>query len=203
MNSLRRALAVAGLAAASVVLLAACATSAGSGGAPFGSLPPAPPEGEVRGTGTVMDVGGDVQLCLGPIAESLPPQCSGIPLEGWTWEGVDGSESSGGAQWGAYAVQGTYDGETMSVTGPPILLALYDPIRPEDPTGGRPGTADEATLEKIQAELPDRLGDQLLSSRLESGYVWADVVWDDGTLQDAADAAYGDGVVIVWSALRG
>jgi hypothetical protein len=207
MNRLRRALAVAGLAAASVALLCACATPAGGAGAgaaaPFGSLPPAPPEGDVRGTGTVMDSGGDVQLCLGPVAESFPPQCSGIPLEGWSWDGVDGSESSGDVRWGAYAVQGTFDGETMSVTGPPILLALYDPIRPEDPTGGRPGKTDAATLEKIQAGLAERLGDQLLSSRIESGYVWADVVWDDGTLQDAADAEYGDGVVIIWSALRG
>ena len=32
--------------------------------------------------------------------------------------------------------------------------------------------------------------------------MWAQVIWDDGTLQDAADAEYGDGVVIVQSALR-
>jgi hypothetical protein len=28
------------------------------------------------------------------------------------------------------------------------------------------------------------------------------VVWDDGTLQDAVDTAYGKGVVIVTSAIR-
>ncbi|QIG40604.1 hypothetical protein G5T42_14885 [Microbacterium sp. 4R-513] len=203
MNRLRRAVAAAGLAAASLVLLAACATPAAGGGAPFGTVPPAAPDGEVRGTGTVLDRGGDVQLCLGPIAESYPPQCSGIPLQGWSWDGVEGSDSSGDAHWGAYAVQGTYDGETLTVTGPPILLALYDPIRPEDPTGGKPGTADEATLEKVRAELPSALGDQFVSSSIERGYVWVDVIWDDGTLQDAADAAYGDGVVVVRSALQG
>lgn len=150
-----------------------------------------------------MDVGGEAQLCLGPVAESYPPQCTGIPLEGWSWDGVEGSESSGDARWGAYAVHGRYDGETLTVTGPPILLALYDPIRPEDPTGGEPGTADTAMLEQIQGELPERLGDQFVSSSIENGYLWVDVVWDDGTLQDAADAAYGDGVVVVRSALQG
>ncbi|TDN92834.1 hypothetical protein EV279_2367 [Microbacterium sp. BK668] len=149
-----------------------------------------------------MDVGGVAELCLGPVAESYPPQCSGIPLEGWSWEGVDGSEASGDARWGAYAVAGAYDGETLTVTGPPILLALYDPIRPEDPTGGEPGSTDQATLEAVQAELPERLGSSFVSSSIESGYVWVDVVWDDGTLQDAADATYGEDVVVVRSALR-
>ena len=43
---------------------------------------------------------------------------------------------------------------------------------------------------------------QFVSSSIENGYLWVDVVWDDGTLQDAADAAYGEGVVVVRSALR-
>ncbi|MDQ2697611.1 MAG: hypothetical protein M3Y46_02355, partial [Actinomycetota bacterium] len=88
-----RLLRTAGTIAAAVVLVAVagCASAGPSGTpsqAPLGSVSPVPPEGEVRAVGTVLDAGGDPQLCLGAIAESYPPQCSGIPLEGWTWDGV-------------------------------------------------------------------------------------------------------------------
>jgi hypothetical protein len=152
--------------------------------------------------GTVLDTGGDAELCLGPVAESYPPQCSGIPLEDWTWEGVDGAESSGDVTWGAYALQGTFDGESFTVTQPPVMLALYDPMAPEDPTGGEPGAGDEQTLARIQEELPDRLGSSYLSSYPQDARLWVDVVWDDGTWQDAADREFGEDVVLIRSALR-
>ena len=94
-----------------------------------------------------MDVGGDVELCLGPVAESYPPQCSGIPLTNWSWDGVEGSESSGDVTWGAYALQGTYDGEEFAVTQPPIMLALYDPMPFPDPTNGEAGAGDETVAQ--------------------------------------------------------
>ncbi|WP_214466892.1 hypothetical protein [Microbacterium flavescens] len=207
----RRHLLVA-LGAASVLALSGCATSAGSAapppagdapvGASLGSLWPAPPEGDVLAQGTVMDVGGDAELCLGPIAESYPPQCSGIPIANWTWDGVDGSESSGDTTWGAYAVQGMYDGEEFTVTQPPVMLALFDPMMQDDPTGGEPGQGDEATLLEIQESLPDILHEAYLSSYPESGWLFVDVVWDDGTWQKAADEDYGDDTVIIRSALR-
>lgn len=207
----RRFLAAA-LGAASVVILAGCATPSGPGGsagspdapptAPLGSVWPASPSGEVIAQGTVLDVDGDAELCLGAVAESYPPQCSGLPLTNWTWEGVDGSESSGDTTWGAYAVQGTYDGEAFTVTQPPVMLALYDPMAPEDPTGGEPGAGDEQTLQAIQEELPDALGEAYLGSYPDNGWLWVDVVWDDGTWQDAADADYGEDTVIIRSALR-
>lgn len=191
--------------AAAVLLLAGCASPAGGDGgadAPGFALPaPNPPSGEVLAQGTVLDTGGEVQLCLGPVAESFPPQCDGIPLEGWTWEGVDGSETAGDVRFGAYAVAGTYDGDVFTVAGMPIMLALYDPLRPEDPTGGEPGSGEDAQLEQLQSELPERLGDQYLSSYPADGWLWVQVVWDDGTWQDAADAEFGPGVVIVQSAL--
>jgi hypothetical protein len=152
--------------------------------------------------GTVMDVGGAVELCLGPIAESYPPQCSGIPVEGWSWDGIEGWETSGGVTWGAYAVQGIYDGSTFAVTGEPIMLALYDPIAPVDPTSGKPGTATEADVAEMQDALPAVIGDNFLASYPENGWLWVDVVWDDGTLQDAADATYGEGSVVIRSAIR-
>ena len=193
------------LGAASVALLSGCATSPAADAPPgqsLGSLWPAPPDGEVLAQGTVMDVDGEIELCLGAVAESYPPQCSGIPLENWEWDAVEGSESSGDVTWGAYAVQGTYDGETFTVTQPPIMLALYDPMPFPDPTGGEPGTADEATLLEIQDELPARLGDAYLASYPDNGWLWVDVVWDDGTWQDAADDDYGDDVVVIRSAIR-
>ena len=200
------------LGAASVLALAGCATPAGSTapssagdapvGASLGSLWPAPPEGDVIAQGTVMDVGGEAELCLGPIAESYPPQCSGIPIPDWTPEGVEGSESSGDTTWGAYAVQGTYDGEEFTLSQPPIMLALYDPMPFPDPTGGEPGKGEEAELVALQDELDDRLGDSYLSSSVENGYLWVDVVWDDGTLQNAADGEFGDDMVVVRSAIR-
>ncbi|NLP85522.1 hypothetical protein HF576_16910 [Microbacterium sp. CFH 90308] len=200
----RRVLALGGL-AASVVLLVACASGASSNtadGSTIGPASPLPPEGEVLAVGTIMDHAGEVELCLGPIAESYPPQCDGLPVEDWTWEGVDGFETSGDVTWGAYAVRGTYDGATFTTVGPPTMLALYDPMIAPDPTAGQPGAGDDATLERLQEELPDMLGDAYLSSSPENGWLWVDVVWDDGTWQRAVDDAYGAGVVVIRSALR-
>lgn len=203
------------LAAASVLgllTLSACATgpagspaptnTGGPSGQSLEDVRPSLPDGRVIGVGTVLDVAGDVQLCLGAIMESYPPQCSGVPLDGWTWDGVDGSETSGETTWGAYAVYATYDGERLTNTDPPILLALYDPIRPEDPTGGVDGTTSDADLTRIQDDISARLGADALGVGTDRGYVWVQVVWDDGTLQNAADAEFGDDVVIVTSSLR-
>ena len=108
-------------------------------------------------------------------------------------------------RWGAYAVTGTYDGETFTVTQPPTLLALYDPMPQEDPTGGEPGSTPESRLIEIQDGLPEVLGADgqvYLSSFPDMGRLWVDVLWDDGTLQAAADEDYGDGVVVIHSALQ-
>ncbi|WP_404433033.1 hypothetical protein LG299_02005 [Microbacterium lacus] len=201
----RRHFLVGALTAASVLLISGCAsannTPAG-GTAALGSVWPAPPAGDVIAQGTVMDVDGAVELCLGAIMESYPPQCSGVPITNWTWDDIDGSENSGEVTWGAYAVQGTYDGESFTVTEEPIMLALYDPMMAEDPTGGEPGEGEEAELLSIQEELPDRLGEGLLGSGPQDGWLWVDVVWDDGTWQDAADAEFGPQKVLIRSAMR-
>ncbi|WP_431806195.1 hypothetical protein [Microbacterium paraoxydans] len=162
----------------------------------------APPEGRVIGTGTVIDGASGPALCLGAIMESYPPQCSGVPLNDWTWDGVDGSESAGDTRWGSYAVYGTFDGERLTVTDPPILLALFDPVAPEDPTGGKTGSTPEGELTRVQDDIAARLGPAAVFVGTDGGYVWLQVAWDDGTLQRAADAEYGDGVVIVESLLR-
>ncbi|QPE03403.1 hypothetical protein IT882_08310 [Microbacterium schleiferi] len=192
----------AAVAAASLLVMAGCATGQSAGGSALATAQVAPPSGEVVGTGMLLDVAGDATLCLGPVAESFPPQCDGLTLVDWSWDGVDGYEESGETRWGTYAVFGTFDGDVFTVTQPPIMLALYDPMRPEHPTGGVPGETPAAELDEIATELPAALGDLLLATWTQDGYLWADVVWDDGTLQAAADTDYGDGVVIIRSALR-
>ena len=171
-------------------------------GASFGSLMPAPPEGEVIGAGMVLSDGDDAELCLGPVAESYPPQCTGIPLDGWSWEGLEGAEGEGDVRFGSYAVTGRYDGSTLTVTQEPIMLALYDPIAWENPFGDEPGTATDDELTAITDDLFSRGVDGVLQSWPENGRLIVDVVWDDGTLQSAADDDFGEGVVIVRSALR-
>ena len=80
--------------------------------------------GEVLAVGTILDHAGEVELCLGPVAESYPPQCDGLPMADWTWEGVDGFETSGDVTWGAYAVRGTYDGAAFTTVGVAVSGAL-------------------------------------------------------------------------------
>ncbi|WP_233486823.1 hypothetical protein [Zhihengliuella sp. ISTPL4] len=199
-------------AATALLLLTGCATAPGGSAPPTSTTvpsdmrleeaEPAPPEGSVVGTGTVLDSSGDAELCLGAIQESYPPQCDGVPLDEWSWDGVDGSEASGDTRWGAYAVTGTWDGERFTVTEPPALLALYDPMVPEDPTDGVEGTRTAQELDRVQDDIVGRLGAAALSVSADRGYVWLQVVWDDGTMQDALDAEYGDDVVVVTSALR-
>ena len=129
--------------AAAVLALAGCATSpTGDTAPPAGpaATAPLPPSGEVLGQGTVIDVGGEVEFCFGMIMESYPPQCDGIPITNWSWDGVQGSETSGDVTWGAYALVGTYDGKSFSPTQTPIMLALFDPAIMKDPTGGAQGT---------------------------------------------------------------
>ncbi|MDN3494406.1 hypothetical protein QL996_00545 [Planococcus sp. APC 4015] len=198
---MRRLFFVVAAAAASALVITGCASGA-SPGAGLGTVWPEPPAGEVMAQGTVLDSDGSVQLCLGAVAESYPPQCSGIPVTGWSWDRVEGSETASGVTWGAYAVQGMYDGESFEVTQPPIMLALYDTMPLEDPTDGEPGAASESELVEMQDALPSKFGEAFLTAYPDNGRLWVDVVWDDGTWQRAADAEYGEQMVVVRSALR-
>lgn len=211
MSTSQRCLALTTASVVGLLLLSACATEPGSSAAPSSTTVPSdrriedvhpePPEGRVIGAGMVIDVAGEAVLCGPAIMESYPPQCHGVPLDGWTWDGVEGSETSGETTWGTYAVYATFDGDRLTVTDPPIMLALYDPIAPEDPTGGVEGDTPLDELTRIQDDLASRLGTDV-SVSTGQGYVWLTVVWDDGTIQDAANAEYGEGVVLVTSGLR-
>lgn len=158
---------------------------------------------EVIGQGTVIEQQGEpVQICLGPITMIYPPDCGGPEVLGWDWDDVDGAETEGGTTWGTYAVQGAWDGERLTVTQPPIMLALYDPMMVEDPQldPDNAGTTSEERLAEIQQEFASRA--QPLVASVQNGYLFIEVVHDDGTLQDELDAEYGEGVIAVRSQLR-
>lgn len=190
----------AAVALVALLALTGCAAASGASPAPFGSADAAD-DREVVGTGTVIEDAGEARLCV-IVAESYPPQCgSGVELEDWSWDGLEGSETASGVTWGAYAVQGTYDGGSLTVTQTPVLLALYDaaPLPPSEETTGE---TDEATLLRIQEELFTELGDRAVSSAPSDGALSLTVIWDDGSLQQELDARYGPDVVLVDSALR-
>lgn len=203
---------------AAAIVLAACGTvttAAGSGGsrpsspsgadAPPSAVPAA--DGPVTGLGTVLQTpDGAPELCLGPVMESYPPQCGGVPLNGWDWDEAGVQEETPAAdgpvtRWGTYAVTGTFDGSSMTVASS-VPLALYDAVAQPSPRPVAPPdlTAQEwAEVEKTVRSLPG-----MLTSVRESdtGPVHVDVVHDDGSLQAWADATFGTGAVRVTSMLR-
>lgn len=273
------------LAAAAVLTVlgaTACSTEAemravdpasGSGAAADGSsgaVPQPVPDGEVSTSGlvTVIDAGNGPELCLGAVAESYPPQCGGPALADFDWGDV-GSEEASGVRWGSYALTGTFDGSTFTVTDA-IPAALYDTMAApeEEPLAAAcddPTTTDtakatpedldatlaaasalptyasawltgntinvavtedaegaeaelrrtwggmlcvttvertDADLNEVNQELQAALGDQLLTSGSTSpDSLDAHVVYDDGSIQEWADATYGDALVRVSSAL--
>ena len=263
--------------------LAACSTEAETKGvdpsgagdpaaaAPSDGAPTPVPDGEVRTRGLVMvlDDGDGPEMCLGGVAESYPPQCGGPALADFEWGDV-GFEEASGVTWGSYALTGTYDGTTFTVTDA-IPAALYDAMaEPEqdplaaacddatttDPAKATPEDMDatlaaasalptyasawltgntisvavtgdaegaeaelrrtwggmlcvttvertDADLNQVNQELQAALGDQLLTSgSFAPDTLDAQVVFDDGSIQDWADATYGDGLVTISSALE-
>jgi hypothetical protein len=173
---------------------------------PVPSGPPAAavPEGPVhtRNLATVMDTGSP-ELCLGPIAESYPPQCGGPALIDWDWADHEGTyDEQGEVRWGTYALTGTWDGTSFTATEA-VPGALYDPAMPTPTPTPTPATAyDDPELEGIAAELQEARGVLgAYGGEGSEGHVLVDAYYDDGTLQDWADTTYGAGVVLVSSAL--
>lgn len=82
--------------------------------------------GELIAAATVLEAPGEQsQLCLGGVAESLPPQCGGPVIPDWDWDAVP-HESAAGTSWGDYVVIGTYDGERFTLTRDPVPRERYD-----------------------------------------------------------------------------
>jgi len=177
----------------------------GSGGGAPTAVPAADGEVRSRNLATVMDkdAGDDlVELCLGPVAESYPPQCGGPAITNWDWESVDGMfEAQGDVRWGTFAVTGTWDGTAFTLVEA-IPAALYDPMFEEPPVYPEPSVElSEDELQQIADEVMGLPGIQGAYADAGTGHVLTDVIYDDGTYQDYLDETYGADVVIVTSAL--
>lgn len=197
----------AAIAATALMALTGCASGAGADGSPTddSGSPTADANTELIGQGTVIQVGdGDPELCLGPIAQSYPPQCSGPTVLGWEWASATQSETVSNVTWGTYAVFGTWDGTSLTTTKDPIPLSLYDAMPIEDPRsdGSQPGSTEQAELERIQAELQLPNDVEALGTYIAHGYLFVDVLFDNGTVQALLDEQYGADVVVVQSQLR-
>lgn len=64
----------------------------------------------------MLDEGSGPMLCLGGIAMSLPPQCSGPPVAEWDWDEHPEAETVDGVTWGDYTLEGVWDGTTFTPT---------------------------------------------------------------------------------------
>ena len=163
-------------------------------------------DGEVIGEGTVIQVGDAApQLCLGAVAESYPPQCSGPEIMGWDWASAELEETASDVTWGTFAVTGLWDGERFTITDPPIPLALYDPAQQEpDPRfdPATPGAGTEAETEEIHTQLLESQAFDELSSWSQNGYLFVNVIYDDGSLQEYVDERFGPDLVAIIPALR-
>jgi hypothetical protein len=60
--------------------------------------------------------------------DSYPPQCGGLDLTNWSWDGNLASERASGTRWGEYVVVGTYDRDAQTFT---LTRAARD-VEPRD-----------------------------------------------------------------------
>jgi hypothetical protein len=95
-------------------------------------------ERELVGSGVVLESAEHgPQFCLGILLESNPPQGGGPAVTNWDWSGVSGYQSLAGTTWGDYTLTGTYDGDTFTMTRPPV------PGMPGDGGGEESASSDE------------------------------------------------------------
>ncbi|MBZ5737582.1 hypothetical protein [Nocardioides mangrovi] len=193
------------LAVASLLLVAGCGNGTvdhpvqGTADPSASPGPAGPQLLRTRGALEVIDRGDGPVLCVGVVATSLPPQCDGPALAGWSWrEHRGGFESRAGVRFGSFALTGTYDGDTFTVVdaGPTADLKML--TRPGLPVSDTRGDAD-VDVAGLQESLTTVGGFLLASHR--GGVVHLEVVYDDGTLQRRLDEKYGAGRVQVRSAL--
>lgn len=191
------------------LLLAAAASGcgeatsvAGSPGAPAASPTAAlPAAGPVRTVTTVLDDGDGPVMCLGGMADSLPPQCDGPAVGGWDWDEHPDAESAGGSRWGEFVLVGAWDGTTF--TPSEVRAATQDdypvtddlPFRTscEEPAGGwvpvDPATTTGAArtrASRVAEALPDygmTWGDQSINPRWEDAQQLMDGTFEGTSLE--------------------
>jgi hypothetical protein len=149
---------------------------------------------------TVLDDGDGAELCLGGVAESLPPQCGGPRLVGWDWDDVEGGfDEVRGTRWGDFQVVGRYDGEVFAVAE--VTPAAEGPGtgQPEDPEVVTP-CEDVPVVDPSLTSRQDLDAAVAASSRLDGlAYRRMDTSRDERTPEEMdADAAAGDDDVSAW-----
>ncbi|MEV0720135.1 hypothetical protein [Asanoa sp. NPDC050611] len=106
--------------------------------------------GRYRAVGTVLESAEHgPQLCQ-HVATSLPPQCGGPDVVGWSWDGLD-HQNVAGTRWGTFEIVGTYDGKRFTLAEPPRppgaprAAAMPDFTSPCPPPPGGWRVVDDAT----------------------------------------------------------
>jgi hypothetical protein len=152
---------------------AGCGSSEpGSSGGSAVTAPQVDPAELLEGSGMVIDDGTAAKLCLGAVAESDPPQCSGIPLVGWDWDGVEGARTTAGTTYGGVHVVGTYDGTTFTVSEiGPFDPAAVDAGGDRDFSNLCPEPADGWAAEDPERASDDAFGEGAVVAQNLPGYV--------------------------------
>jgi hypothetical protein len=111
------------------VFVVACGDDGGSTTAADGTVAPSDPTRRLQAEVTVLESPEHgPQLCLGGVEDSLPPQCGGPDVLGWSWEDVPWRDTAAGTTWADVHVVGTYDGTTFTLTETPTeAVALGSP----------------------------------------------------------------------------
>lgn len=183
-------------AATLTVLLAACGTES-TPDPQGGSMPTAQhvvvdPTAELVGVGMLRqsDEAGPVELCVGGVADSYPPQCGGPALEGeFSWDEVE-SETAHGVTWsqaGYYAV-GHYD-PSGSGDG---TFTLTRPVSIEPPEGFAPPDAEEVTFPQLCEDPTGDVPDASPAGRTDG----SQAVEEQNALHDLTQEL--DGFVTMW-----
>lgn len=93
------------------------------------------------------------EICMGGVADSLPPQCGGVPLVGFDWDDVPGEEAASGTTWGEAHLVGTFDGERFTLTEPASAPRRGD--RPDPTTSDYSPACDDPDVVDPAADVED------------------------------------------------
>ena len=149
---------------------------------------------EVLGQGTVIETADSApQFCLGAIAESYPPQCSGPELIGWDWDLFDGLRDVGRCHVGRLRGVGRPTMKRASPSRMPSCSRSTTPMpdrrsvhRPGEGRHNERGRPASSLQERVIANAPSKFSRRTP----QNGYLFVYVVHDDGSVQAWADASY-------------
>jgi hypothetical protein len=122
------------------VTLAACASG---GGRTATNLPAAAPARHYQVDATVLANDRHGPQACHSVLDSLPPQCGGVPLRGFTWAQLPPASvrRAGAVTWaGGVHLVGSYDGTTLTLTQPPTLAPSPTPGPKTTPSFDTPCT---------------------------------------------------------------